>query len=189
MNFQQRMRGFGVGRGFSLVELLVVISIIGLLAGLTSVAVSRAMDSGKNAKAKSEAMAIVSAVKAYKQEYGRFPGDLSQSNTKFADDSFKDLIKVLVGDSTNTLSGLQPANPKAVRFLEGAQGGANGMPDPWKHQYVVIVDTGETGEIAYTNAGTAINLKLSVLAVSYGKDGQPDAAGVKKDDIFSTDLK
>jgi type II secretory pathway pseudopilin PulG len=172
------------------VELLVVISIIGLLAGLTSVAVSRAMDSGKNAKAKSEAMALVSAVKAYKQEYGRFPGNLSQSNAvEFTDDSFKDLVKVLIGDSTNTLSGSQPANPKGVRFLEGAKGGTNGMPDPWNHQYIVIVDTGETGGIVYTNAETPVNLSLSVLAISYGKDGVKDTKSGTKNDIFSTDLK
>ena len=173
--------------GFSLVELLVVISIIGLLAGLSSVAVSRAMESGKRAKAKGEASALVSAVKAYKQEYGRFPGDLTQSN--FYDDTFKDLVSVLSGDSTNTLSGSQPANPKGVRFFEGAKGGTNGLPDPWGKQYMVIVDKGETGIITYTNAGTAMNLRLSVLAYSYGKDGKADTASGTKDDVCSPDVK
>jgi len=173
--------------GFSLVELLVVISIIGLLAGLSSVAVSRAMESGKRAKAKGEASALVSAVKAYKQEYGRFPGDLTQSS--FDGDSFKDLVSVLSGDSTNTLSGSQPANPKGVRFFEGSKGGTNGLPDPWGRQYMVIVDTGETGTITYTNAGTAMNLRMSVLAFSYGKDGKADTATGAKDDVCSPDVK
>jgi len=179
-------------RGFSLVELLVVISIIGLLAGLSSVAISRAMESGKRAKAKGEASSLVSALKAYKQEYGRFPGDLSQSNCMFSSNSTPsvvDLINILSGDSTNTLSDTQPANPKGVRFFEGSKGGTNGLPDPWGRQYMVIVDTGETGTITYTNAGTAMNLRMSVLAFSYGKDGKADTATGAKDDVCSPDAK
>ena len=34
-----------------------------------------------------------------------------------------------------------------------------------------------------------MNLKLSVLALSYGKDGEADTTSGTKDDIFSTDLK
>ena len=60
-------------KAFSLVELLVVISIIGLLAGLSSVAIPKALEAGKKARAKGDLMAIVSAVKAYRQEYGRWP--------------------------------------------------------------------------------------------------------------------
>jgi prepilin-type N-terminal cleavage/methylation domain-containing protein len=179
-------------RGFSLVELLVVISIIGLLVGLSSVVISRAMESGKKAKAKGEASGLVSAVKAYKQEYGRFPGDLTQSNCMFSSSSTPsvvDLINILSGDSTNTLSDTQPANPKGVRFFEGSKGGTNGLPDPWGKQYMVIVDTGETGTITYTNAGTAMNLRMSVLAFSYGKDGKADTATGAKDDVCSPDVK
>jgi prepilin-type N-terminal cleavage/methylation domain-containing protein len=175
--------------GFTLVELLVVVTIIGLLVGLISVAVPKAVESGMKAKAKGELTAIVAAVKAYKQEYGRFPGDLTQSNFMFSSNSFVSLINVLSGDSTNTLSDTQPANPKGIRFFEGSKGGTNGLPDPWDKQYMVIVDTAETGTITYTNAGTTMNLRLSVLAFSYGKDGKADTASGSKNDIFSADLK
>jgi type II secretory pathway pseudopilin PulG len=61
--------------------LLVVISIVGLLAGLVTVAVPRAMEAGKKAKAKGELTAVIAALKAYKQEYGQWPtasGDRSE---------------------------------------------------------------------------------------------------------------
>ena len=166
-----------------------VVGIIGLLVGLISVGVPKAMEAGKKAKVKGELTAIVAAVKAYKQEYGRFPGDLAQSNFMFSSNSFVSLINVLSGDSTNTLSGTQPANPKGVRFFEGSKGETNGLPDPWDKQYMVIVDTAEIGTITYTNAGTTMNLRLSVLAFSYGKDGKADTASGSKNDIFSADLK
>jgi len=65
------------------VEILVVISIVGLLAGLVTVAVPRAMEAGKKAKVKGGLTAIVAAVKAYKQEYGRWPGTNSNNDGFF----------------------------------------------------------------------------------------------------------
>jgi len=178
---------------FTLVELLVVVSIIGLLVGLLAAGIPRAMDAGMKAKAKGESTAIVSAVKAYKQEYGRFPGDLTQSNVTFTSNSsptVQNLIKVLSGDSTTSLdSSSQAANPKGVRFLQGSAGGTSGLPDPWGNQYIVVVDTGESGGVTYTYAGSAKTLKISVLALSYGSDGKADTASGKKNDVFSTDLQ
>jgi len=167
---------------FTLVELLVVVSIIGLLVGLLAAGIPRAMDAGMKAKAKGEATAIVAALKAYKQEYGRFP-----TQTNFSGTTTINLIKVLNGDSTTSLGGSEPANPKGVRFLEG--GGTSGLADPWGNQYVVVVDADETGSITYTYAGTSKTLNISVLALSYGSDGKADTASGKKNDVFSTDLQ
>ena len=175
--------------GFTLVELLVVVTIIGLLVGLISVAVPKAIESGMKAKAKGELTSIVAAVKAYKQEYGRFPGDLSKTNL-FASNSSPDIktfMKVLSGDSTALLDS-QVANPKGVRFFEGAKTDGT-MDDPWGGQYLVLVDSSDTGSLSYTNAGSVVNLRLSVLGVCYGKDGKADTASGSKNDIFSTDLK
>jgi len=176
--------------GFTLVELLVVVTIIGLLVGLISVAVPKAIESGMKAKAKGELTSIVAAVKAYKQEYGRFPGDLSKTNlfaSNSSPDTIKTLMKVLSGDSTALLDS-QVANPKGVRFFEGAKTDGT-MDDPWGGQYLVLIDSSETGSLSYTNAGSVVNLRLSVLGVCYGKDGKADTATGSKNDIFSTDLK
>jgi len=180
-----------ISLGFTLVELLVVISIIGLLVGLLAAGIPLAIEKGMTAKAKGETTAIVAAIKAYKQEYGRFPGNPSVTNRLFSasntNSPIKDLMKVLGGDSTVTLDG-EIANPKGVRFFEGAKTDGT-MPDPWGGQYLVLVDSSETGSVTYTNAGTRVDLKISVLAICYGKDGVADTATKTKNDIFSTDLK
>ena len=112
-------------------ELLVVVTIIGLLVGLISVAVPKAIESGMKAKTKGELTSIVAAVKAYKQEYGQWP--VAKSKMDSVADEYnswygpptqeqesKDLMKILSGDMTVQKEG-QTMNPKGVRFLEGAK--------------------------------------------------------------------
>ena len=192
--------------GFTLVELLVVISIVGLLAGLVTVAVPRAMEAGKKAKAKGELTAIVAAVKAYKQEYGRWPATESMSTSvtgefgawygpsKWAAGTGlsrgRELMQILSGQ--NIGSGLGsiwpgPMNPKQVRFLEGAMQNGTFL-DPWGTQYCVKMDVNESGGVEYgTGSAGNENLRMSVIAVSLGKNReQEDNPSVKGwDDIYS----
>ena len=150
--------------GFTLVELLVVISIVGLLAGLMSVAIPRAMEAGKKAKVKGELTAIVAAVKAYKQEYGRWPVDLTdgagdENTVGWCDgDKSKTLMKILCASPQDT----SELNPKGVRFLEGpAQDGT--FVDPWNTQYIVQLDTNDSNSVWYYG-----NISLTVVALSFG---------------------
>ena len=166
--------------GFTLVELLVVISIVGLLAGLMTVAVPRAMEGGKKAKANGELTAIVAAVKAYKQEYGRWPGSATAtSDITFEDTDSKSLLSALGGTSNALVE-----NPKSVRFLEGA--GTDGtMQDPWGTQYLVVVDSDESNSMTYKGK----MISISVLAISFGKDKKQDSTPGSGDDVFSVELK
>jgi prepilin-type N-terminal cleavage/methylation domain-containing protein len=165
---------------FTLVELLVVISIIGMLAGLMSVAIPKAMESGKKAKAKGELTAIVAAVKAYKQEYGRWPGTNTTSDTSFQGGASESLLAALGGSSSASVE-----NPKSIRFLEGASP-AGVMIDPWKkNQYLILIDSDESNSLIYQGK----TVSISVLAVSFGKDLVQDADPTKGDDVFSAELK
>ena len=166
--------------GFTLVELLVVVTIIGLLVGLISVAVPKAIESGMKAKAKGELTAIVAAVKAYKQEYGRWPESVTAtSDTTFQDANSKSLLSALGGASDSSVK-----NPKSVRFLEGASTDGT-MQDPWGMQYFIILDSDESNSMTYQGK----TISISVLAVSFGKDKKQDATPGSGDDVFSTDLK
>ncbi|NBS55246.1 prepilin-type N-terminal cleavage/methylation domain-containing protein [bacterium] len=191
---------------FTLTELLVVISIIGLLAGLITTGVPRAMDSAKKAKAKGDLTAIVAAVKAYKQEYGVWPatepittdttGEFgawygpSKWATGTGSSRGKDLMKILSGQNIGTGMGSswpRPMNPKLIQFLEGAQSDGAYL-DPWGTQYCVKMDVNESGGLEYgTGSAGNENLRLSVIAVSLGKNKtQEDSPSVSGfDDIYS----
>lgn len=59
--------------GFSLIEIMVVVVIMGMLAGAVAVGVNQYMDTAKVNRAKSDIATIVDAVEAYKLTQGRYP--------------------------------------------------------------------------------------------------------------------
>ena len=61
------------GRGFSLVELMVVIVIIGLLAGMVTINVRSYMMKARANTAKAEIATIVQALNTFYTTYGRYP--------------------------------------------------------------------------------------------------------------------
>lgn len=71
----QRSKPRDLRRGFTLVEMMVVILIIGLLMTISVTAVTRALTSGRQTAIRLEINALSQAVEQYMQKYGDYPPD------------------------------------------------------------------------------------------------------------------
>jgi type II secretory pathway pseudopilin PulG len=92
------------------VELLVVISIIGLLAGLGLPAINGAIKAGKKAEVSAMAESIKTAVNAFYAEYSQYPTNASGQTYTLTSLEFLSFMST----TTNTSGG----NTRGIAFLE-----------------------------------------------------------------------
>lgn len=84
-------------RGFSLIELLVVIGIILVLLGLLLPMVLRAIRSGERTRSASELQSIATALESYYQSFGDYPRSSDLTNIKGS----RVLVEALISPSDN----------------------------------------------------------------------------------------
>ncbi len=176
--------------GFTLIEMLVVIAIIGILAGLLFPAIKGAMTKAKSGQARNDVKAIENAIRQYYTEYGKLPvRDADQGIGDFyytASDQYQ-IINTLraVASGWNASHAL---NPRRIVFYEppsrkGAVDGSGNILDPWQQVYYIKLDNNYDGTVDY---GSRVFQRLAVL-VSYGPNKNQDFWNSGSDDIVSTE--
>jgi type II secretory pathway pseudopilin PulG len=153
------------------VELLVVISIIGLLAGLGLPAINGAIKAGKKAEVAAMAESIKTAVNAFYAEYSAYPTNSSGQTYTNTSLEFLNLIS-----TTNTNGG----NSRGIVFLEVPPkftNSTNGLVTPkgfisgvTQSNFFVLIDTGGLGFVnpnlvssTLTNTNVASSVAVWVL--------------------------
>lgn len=137
--------------GFTLVELLVVISIILVLMGLLFPAISAIQKMANKARAKATLQSLCAAAKAYHGEYGKWPEPAGDSDLVL---TFNGLVNPVTGQKA-TSGQAASDNPRAMRFMEiqskdvtikafGEQTPL-ALYDPWWMPYAYCFDNGKKG--------------------------------------------
>lgn len=148
-------------RAFTLIEILTVIAIIAVLAGITLGAARRVSESGKIARTKAELAALSAGLESYKRQYGDYPVTADAAT----------FLRSLRGKSSptqQTIAGRACVDISAFTTADGTDPELNSsavLVDPWQRPYVYIYKVPESG---WTNS--------NYVLYSAGPDGLADSS-------------
>ena len=194
-------------RNFTLVELLVVIGIIAVLAGMLMAGLMYAPAKAQKAKAQAEITTLVNAIKQFESAYGVLP----MATTLTGDDAlstsnYKKLIHLLQADaeglSDDEEKALKKLNKRWTKFLDIQGNDPGTFTDPWGENYTVVLDSDYDGKITLseTDASSCIQgvnvekksgkytYRFSVIVWSKGHDRKSNSTPSNKqneDNVYS----
>ncbi len=147
-------------KGFTLVEMLVVIAIIGILMALLFPVFTNVLKKAKVTKAKTEISQIEQAWKAFLMDYKEFPSGLDKGSQMT-----KSVVEHLTGDNNSI-------NTRDTLYMEIDSN--ENYTDPWGNTYNIQLKTSGRQK-SYDNQ----TINKQVLVWSLG----PDKKEKTKDDI------
>jgi len=193
-------------RAFTLIELLITITIIAILASLTAAGIVNVIDQGNRLKVRAFAMDLKSGIENFHTEYNRYPTDSNVAGSNGEDtpevltDGSNSLVDAIMGIPP-TSSGAMDLNPKRIPFsnFPPANNGRHGLvgstrpfklADMYGQPYHILLDTNGDNQVKNPDvsntdpkisANQAAYLVTKVAVYSSGKDQIPRTG----DDITS----
>jgi len=140
-------------RGFSLVELLMVIAIIGVLSLMAIPQYSNLKNRAQNSRCKSEIRTVEKSIIAYNLDHGSFPttGNLSLATTTLKDPWGRDYQYYNINGGAGTpymnVNGIDPLNTDFDLYSLGVDGATTAKLDPASTTSMDDIVRGTNGSI------------------------------------------
>jgi prepilin-type N-terminal cleavage/methylation domain-containing protein len=165
---------------FTLIELLTVIAIIGILAGMILAGVAKAKERARITRAKAEIVAIETAWHEYLREYTLWPNSPQVDIGSDGSGGALSVAAYVSGTVTSLLAGVNVdgQNPKLITFMEFRKD----FLDPWKRPYKYILDRDMNDSIELPWGEV---VKRQVVVWSTGYDGMDGVEAERVDDVRS----
>ncbi len=150
-------------RGFSLVELLVVVAIIMVLTGLLAPAIRKMLSQSGRGKAAAQTVAVANAIKSYRNVFGTWPGQTQGANDNVV------AASVILNALTNNSRSVSFLEPKDNWIKDGV------LIDQWRQPLKIAMDENGDGQVSIA-AGAwapfpATNVaSATVLVLSWGPE-------------------
>lgn len=181
-------------RGFTLVEMLVVIAIIVVLAGLLLMVVSKSYGSAQRVRAQADLQVIALGLEAYKQDFGDYPRPAGAQAT----DAARTLCWALVGADPASIDGVdgpgfrtrrQPGPDNTLYTVDDIfQGKVYGpyvdlskfdLTGGYLRERVLSDDVPNSPPILYipARAGVATQQQLTAQTSYFGRNGYDNVTG------------
>lgn len=182
-----------IKRFFTIIELLVVISVIAILMGILIPTIGNIRQNAKKTKAKAEINAIVTAIKQYEQTYGVLPwgggSDVQWEDQSSEDDEYDTLMQILTqtnmtsGDATNRKT---YGNVRKISMLDVPKDfETKGYLDPWgTNRYVIALDLNYDNQVSVN--GETLNGTVFVYSKGPDKIDSSTASNSANDDNINS---
>lgn len=153
--------------GFTLIEVIVVVGIIAILAGILVPLVLKEIDESRHVRAAADVRSIYTAMAVFKKDTGQWP---------MMDNGCNATVTLLYGD------GNLPSNLAAMGFSTAVTSSyndhlatdANGCYNNWKGPYMARVTADPWGNAYVTNTDSLTVTNQEVWIISAGPNGLID---------------
>ena len=172
---------FSPSKGFTLLELLIVMTIIAVLAGGIFSAAQSALKKTRDLQARNMAIGLVSGITKFRADYTRWPVPAGGGSTDIQNlESNGEVIEYLLGKTAEA----QTINTSGINYIDSmplAKDNRNGITyknngqegditDPWGNPYYIAIDKDGNNELDNPEGGADKLYNIKVAVYSKGND-------------------